>query len=320
MSNISIKNVTMSTNFQWHYYDNHLHAFGNPKAVIEDLERRYSKHEGLERDEEGRLVFYGDFSMGRLVDDMAKLNCIGGIVKNIADIDPENPKNGRSIINANNWAIATSRKYAKFFVFGAIHPRFGEFADYSAEEEIKRLAENKIRGLSFDSCWQKFRPEAQEMVPIYREMANYGLVALFHVGYDSGGKYKSNLTFAQHLLAIHQAVPDLRIIACHLAAPRLGASWEDVLDVENIYLDIAYVPQYIKLYERYPSEPKLPKITLDLFLEIINRCPKRVLFSTDYPWVNPSVAIDFIWGLSISEQIKLKILRDNFQDLFALKT
>jgi predicted TIM-barrel fold metal-dependent hydrolase len=306
MTDIKINNVTLP-NFRFPFCDSHLHAFRNHGGVIKDFKDRYADHFAQIGNE---LEFYGDFSVERLVTDTKKVGCSYGIVKNIADIDPEKPGKGKSITAANNWAVETSKAHPNLFVFGTIHPDFEKVSGQSAEGEIQRLAENGIRGLSFDSCWQNFRPEGEKMIPLFRKMAELNLKALFHMGYDKFGKYPENLTWAKHILAIHNNIPTLKIIACHLGPPEPGQEESNLWGTANIWIDTAYVPQFIENFRR---------LSIEQLLRIIEKHDiNNILFGSDYPWTDQGYCANFIWNLPLSEEEKRKILYSNFLELFGL--
>lgn len=171
------------------------------------------------------------------------------------------------------------------------------FPDYEGNEaEIRRLQQAGIRGVKFHPDYQSFYADEARMIPLYRRMAEAGLIAFFHAGVDIGlgPPYHGNPDRIAHVL---KAVPELTVVAAHLGGYEM---WDDVekhLVGKNLYLDTSYTLTHI------PPEQ---------FLRIVrNHGVEKVLFGTDSPWADQAVEIGLLEKSGLKESELAAVFFDN---------
>ena len=118
--------------------------------------------------------------------------------------------------------------------FGTLYP------DYEGNAaEIQRLKKAGIKGVKFHPDYQSFFVDEERMFPLYRQMADAGLIAFFHAGVDIGLPPPVHCT-PDRLAAVLDRVPDLTVVAAHFGGFKM---WDDVekhLIGRNLWLDTSY--------------------------------------------------------------------------------
>ncbi|MDE6425505.1 MAG: amidohydrolase family protein [Ruminococcus sp.] len=201
--------------------------------------------------------------------------------------------------NINNWASSVMGN--GLYAFGTVHPDAE-----NAIEEIKRIKSLGLYGVKFHSEYQKFCPDEERMFPIYKKIAECGLIALFHGGYDPFGDGEIRCT-PERMAHTVEKFPELTFVVAHLGGLNL---WDDVEKYlagkySNLYLDISVIASF--------------NIDKNQLLRIINtHGADKILFGSDCPWDNPINEINIINTLPISEEDKEKIFFRNAYKLLGL--
>lgn len=196
--------------------------------------------------------------------------------------------------NINNWAASVMD--GSLLCCGTIHP---DSEDTVAE--VERINELGLCGVKFHSEYQDFAPHEERMFPIYQKMAELGLTAVFHGGWDPD----SDIIRAtpQSFAAVADAFPKLKIVAAHLGGLKL---WDDVQrytagKFNNLWFDISAISPYI-------SDEQLLRI-------IRKHGTDRILFGSDCPWEDPAAEISMIERLPLSTEEKERIFCKNAEEL-----
>lgn len=157
-------------------------------------------------------------------------------------------------------AIASDR----LVPFASIHPDFA-----NPEREIERIVSLGLRGLKFHPQYMDCALDDPRCLRLARAAAQAGLVFTLHGGYHPAYE-KHDVSSPLRLRRLHEAVPELRIVACHLGG--MG-DWQNVLEFvvgSDIYLETSFAPAWC------PRE---------VWQAIIARhSPERIVFGTDSPW------------------------------------
>lgn len=202
------------------------------------------------------------------------------------------PSQARAI---NAWAAGVNAEYDDLLCFGSIHP-----AQQDWQEEIARLAGDGIRGVKFHPDYQDFFVDEPRLLPIYRALADAGLIVLFHAGIDIGLPPPVHCP-PPRLAQVLDAVPELTVIASHMGG---YAQWTDVqrhLLGRNVYLDTSY---------------SLADLGAEHMTALIQgHGAGRVLFGTDSPWTDQSAQVQAISALPLNEDDKTAILGENARKL-----
>ena len=198
----------------------------------------------------------------------------------------------------NNWAAEIMGD--GLCCCGTVHPDAED-----AVREVERIKSLGLCGVKFHSEYQKFAPHEERMFPIYEKIAELGLIAVFHGGWDP---YSEDIVRAtpQSFAALAEAFPHLTIVAAHLGG--LGM-WDDVErytagKYENLWFDVGVISRYIE-------DEQLLRI-------IRMQGADKVLFGSDCPWDDPANEIAMINRLSLTEKEKELIFCKNAEKLLKI--
>ncbi|HOA00603.1 amidohydrolase family protein [Ruminococcus sp.] len=199
----------------------------------------------------------------------------------------------------NNWAAEIMGD--GLYCCGTVHPDAED-----AVQEAERIKSLGLYGVKFHSEYQKFAPNEKRMFPVYEKIAELGLIAVFHGGWDP---YSDDVIRAtpQSFAALAEAFPQLTIVAAHLGG--LGM-WDDVErytagKYENLWFDVGVISRYIE-------DEQLLRI-------IRKQGADKVLFGSDCPWDDPANEIAMINRLPLTEKEKELIFHENAERLLKLR-
>lgn len=199
----------------------------------------------------------------------------------------------------NNWAADIMGE--GLYCCGAVHPDASD-----AFEEISRIKERGLFGVKFHSEYQRFCPDEERMFPLYEKIADEGLIAVFHGGWDPLTESEVRATPARFETAVKK-FPELTFVLAHLGGMNL---WDDVEKYlagkfRNVYLDISVIAGYI-------APEQLLRI-------IRTHGADRILFGSDCPWSDPAAEIAMIEELPLSYNEKELIFFENAERLLGNK-
>jgi uncharacterized protein len=188
-----------------------------------------------------------------------------------------------------DWSAAvTSDRVA---AFASIHPDFAQ-----PEAEVERIASLHLPGLKFHPQYQNCPTDDPRVIRIARAAARHNLALVIHAGYDLGFD-RTDIGSPQRVRRLFDAVPGLRLLACHLGG---WADWEQSLRHivgQEIYLETSYC------FGQCPA---------DLLRQIVEKHPPEYLmFGTDSPWAQPAAELDQIRALPLGRDTMRLALWDN---------
>ena len=251
--------------------DSHTHVF--PDRVVDKamaaLEAAYGA-QPIERPTPGELLRHMDAT---------------GV--NAAVICPvaTRPDQVRSI---NRWAAGLASD--RLIPFGALHP-----ADPNCDEQIAFLLGQGLRGVKLQPHFQEFDLLAPTTLKMLEKVAGR-LVVLLHAGQEIRPIATVDPTPAR-LLKLHQALPELELIAAHLGGYQMWDAAEEHLVGQELYLDLSFV--FNKM-----SDEQIARIIED-------HSPARILFASDFPWQSPADVLAGLERLDLGEQHRDMILGGN---------
>ena len=195
----------------------------------------------------------------------------------------------------NNWAAEIMG--GGIYCCGTVHPDAED-----AAAEVERIKSLGLCGVKFHSEYQKFCPHEERMFPIYEKIAELGLIAVFHGGWDP---YSEDIIRAtpQSFAAVAETFPKLKIVAAHLGGMKL---WDDIEKYtagkfRNLWFDVGVISRYIE-------DEQLLRI-------IRMQGADRVLFGSDCPWDEPANEIAMINRLPLTDEEKELIFYRNAERL-----
>lgn len=179
----------------------------------------------------------------------------------------------------NAWAAGVNRTHANLISFGSMHPAQDDWAD-----EITRMVDYGLKGIKLHPDYQDFFVDEPRLLPIYRALADAGLIVLFHAGVDIGLPPPVHCP-PERLARLLDAVPALTVIASHMGG---YAQWDDVerlLLGRALYLDTSY---------------SLADLGAERMTALIRgHGAARVLFGTDSPWTDQAAEAAVVRALPL---------------------
>jgi hypothetical protein len=188
-----------------------------------------------------------------------------------------------------DWCASVASQ--RIIPFPSIHPDYERI-----EEEIERIAGLGMRGLKFHPQYMHCAADDARTIRIAKAAAKAGLAMEFHAGYDLAFA-KDELASPRQIRDLHEKVPDLRLLACHLGG---WERWQEALEHlagQEIYLETSFT---------------LGQCPEDLQLRIIEKHPHQyLLFGTDAPWADQSEELAAFVRLKIPPELRDQALWAN---------
>lgn len=185
--------------------------------------------------------------------------------------------------------------------FASIDPARGK----AAIEEARILVEDYgVKGFKFHPNLQSFFPNDPAAYPLYEQIQDLGVPALFHTG-QSGigagmpGSGGIRLKYSNPLALDDVAVdfPELRIIAAHPSFPWQDEALAVAARHNHVYIDLSgWSPKY------FPAS---------LIQYANTMLQDKVLFGSDFPLLPPDRWITDFEKLEIKPKVRPKIMKDN---------
>ncbi len=191
----------------------------------------------------------------------------------------------------NSWAAKIPEEYGNLISFGTIHPAQSDWDD-----EIRRLIDGGIVGVKLHPDYQEFFADDPALIPIYKALADAGLVVMMHAGVDIGLPDPVHCT-PERLARALDAVPEMTVIAAHMGG---YDCWDDVeryLVGRDCYFDTSY---------------SLTDLGPERMTSLINAHGiQRVLFGTDSPWTDQSAEVAGFRSLNLTSGEIAQVMGEN---------
>jgi uncharacterized protein len=173
------------------------------------------------------------------------------------------------------------------------------------------VADHGVKGFKFHPNLQSFFPNDRAAYPLYEQIQELGVPALFHTG-QSGigagmpGSGGIRLKYSNPLALDDVAVdfPDLRIVMAHPSFPWQDEALAVAARHTHVYIDLSgWSPKY------FP--PSLVQYANTLLRD-------KVLFGSDFPLLPPDRWIADFARLDIKPEVRQRIMKDNAVELLQL--
>lgn len=190
-----------------------------------------------------------------------------------------NPHVGDEYPELNDMVCEAQNKYSTSIIgFGRVDPRRGE----EAVSEIRRIYDLGLRGVKLHPYVECFRPDHPFFEEFFRTINDLGMFLLIHTGtlFSSPG----------YLKPVLEKYSDSKIILGHLQEGCISL----MSKYENVYSDTSGCRVYLLEYA-------------------VENCEDKILFGSDYPYLNHRVQMEVVKAAEISENVKKKIFSENFK-------
>jgi predicted TIM-barrel fold metal-dependent hydrolase len=195
-----------------------------------------------------------------------------------------NPLPGSKYPKANNYILSCMKRYpTKLIGFGRIDPRYGK----EVFVEIKRLAENKIKGIKLHPVVECFRPDHPFFSQVYECIVNSGIKFVLTHSSDEG------FAKASYWSVVAKKFPELNIILAHLNKTCIPLLEE----FSNVYTETS--ASSTSLIEK--------ACAID---------SSKIMFGSDYPYSSYTHEINKIMKSTLSSGEMEKVLYKNFERIF----
>ncbi|MET0741119.1 MAG: amidohydrolase family protein [Candidatus Nanopelagicales bacterium] len=183
--------------------------------------------------------------------------------------------------------------------FGTVHPALSD------EENLRHLQDNGIPGVKLHPLFQEVMLGDPRVIDLMRALAEAGIVVITHAG--SGGDDAANERGAPHQLRrLADAVPELRLIACHYGGYHRLDEAEDVVVGSGVWLETSW-------------PPTLAELAATRVRAIIERHgADRVVFGSDWPMTDPAAEIAGVRALGLAPDDEAAVLGGNLARLLGL--
>ena len=193
------------------------------------------------------------------------------------------------VTKITDWSAAVASE--RIVAFASIHPDFAQ-----PEAEVARIASLRLAGLKFHPQYQDCPADAPRIVRIVRAAARHNLAVVFHAGYDLAFA-KTDIASPKRIRNLFEAVPGVRLLACHLGG---WEDWEESLRHivgQPIYLETSYCLE------------QCPPDTLHRILD--KHPPEYLMFGTDSPWAEQAAELERFRKLPLSQEAMGRALWEN---------
>ena len=225
----------------------------------------------------------------------------------IFSVDGERARGDKPVSNEEVAELAAEHSDI-MIPFASIDPARG--AD--AVREARRLIRDfNVRGFKFHPQYQEFFPNDRMAYPLYEVIAEAKLPALFHTGHSGmgtgmrgGGGIRLKYGNPMDVDDVAVDFPDMPIILAHPSWPWQDEALSIALHKPQVYIDLSgWSPKY------FPPQ----------LVQFANTQLKhKVLFGSDYPLITPDRWLEDFAKISIRDEVRPLILKENAIRLFRL--
>jgi uncharacterized protein len=259
----------------WPVFDSHCHAF--PDKVAEVAIPKLAS-EGVWMD----VRPFSDGTLSGLIEGMDRAGIRRALLCSVAT-RPE------QLANIIQWSVAIGSD--RIIPFASVHPDCED-----PEGAVRQVAASGLKGLKFHSQYMNCALDDPRTLRIARAAAKADLAMTFHSGYDLAFE-ADDLAGPERLRRLHEAAPDLRMIACHMGGWR---QWEGVLE------HVAGLPIY------FETSFSLGQCPPDVLARLLDAHPREyLLFGTDSPWADPAEELARFMALDLPDEVKRAALWEN---------
>ncbi len=211
----------------------------------------------------------------------------------------------------NFWTCAIAKDTEDLIPFISPHPYM---KGRKPVDEIKHKLPWGAKGIKFHPDAQKFYPNDKKLWPIYEFCQEKNLPMVFHSGknINSPGQFSEPRLFAEVLTEF----PKLTLVLAHLGNGFWDQTKKLAAEFSNVFFDTAIAISGIytrdeKTREQYLSDEE----SIDM-IETIGS--ERIMFGSDFPWVNPGWDIERLQKLPLSDKDREGILGKNAIKIYDL--
>ena len=177
----------------------------------------------------------------------------------------------------------------------------------SPVEELEHKFKWGMKGVKLHPIALHFAPDDARMWPVYQWLVQHNFPLTAHCGINVRVDEDTYLAHPNRWLDVLKAFPTLRLTLAHMG----GGFWEDTLRICRLYPQVM-LDTAIAICGVHHASIKENWLSDNEALEMIRTVGAgRVMFGSDYPWIDPARDIQRIRSLSLTETEKKFILGEN---------
>jgi predicted TIM-barrel fold metal-dependent hydrolase len=208
---------------------------------------------------------------------------------------------GHPALSSSELATGAARNNDVLIPFGSVDPLQG----VAAIDLARRLAdESGVRGFKFHPTVQNFDPSSHDFWPLWETLQELGLPLVFHTGQTGigaglPGGYGLRLGLSNPILldVVAAQFPELQIVMAHPSVPWQEEAIAVATHKANTWIDLSgWSPKY------FPE---------NLVRQANALLQDKVLFGSDFPLLSPERWMADFESLSLREEVRPKILKEN---------
>jgi predicted TIM-barrel fold metal-dependent hydrolase len=186
----------------------------------------------------------------------------------------------RTVQRTNEFIGSVDRR--RLTPFGTVHP------ELPVEVNLKSLRDNGIRGVKLHPLFQDLSLADPRVIDLLRALADDDVTVITHAG--AGGDAAANQRGTPAALrAALDAVPELRLIACHFGGYHQLDDAEELVVGSRAYLETSW-------------PPRLGDLDAERIRSLIRRHgADRVVFGSDWPMADPAAEVASVRALGLAE-------------------
>lgn len=185
--------------------------------------------------------------------------------------------------------------------FCSVHPK-----DPLSIKKMHKYMQMGAKGLKLHPNFQQMRPNDRELFPLYTEYAAYRLPLILHsglTGQESRFRFGSKFSSLEFIETIPKNFPEMPVVLAHAGISQYQQAISLAQKYENVYLELSGQP------------------TRHICQALSNLGSERLLFGTDWPFWNQSLALQAVRQAARGDQIvEQRILYKNAERLLQLGT
>jgi len=205
----------------------------------------------------------------------------------------------------NTWTCRVARENPNLIPFINLDPLMNEQAVIT---EIKDKVDNQgAKGIKLHPGVQFFYPNDRRLWPIYQSAQEFGLPVISHAGtFATPVQYAQPKNFEEVLAAF----PSLTLVMAHLGMGFFEESKSLAKTYPNLQFDCCAIIGHNETRGGL-SDEALTALIREIGVE-------RVMFGSDFPWLDPASSLERLLKLDFSEQEKQLLLAENAIRIYTL--
>jgi len=207
----------------------------------------------------------------------------------------------------NAWTCEVGREHTQLIPFIGLDPSMTES---QLLKEIETCRAAGARGIKLHPAAQRFYPNDERLAPVYARATELAWPVIFHSGAFALGPGSTNQASLENFPPLLKSFPELTVVLGHMGFGEFDTCAEIAAEFRNAMFDCCFVVNGTE-----PSPAISDEEAVSGFRKVGT---ERVMFGSDYPWLDPALDAARIERLSLSEAEKRAVLHDNAARVFGL--